>query len=197
MSAFYDLYQTPSPDSSKPPTLHARILPSGTISADQLLDLTVKSSRFSRAVLSGVLSSVLSEMYDWLAQGYIVELGGLGYFSVSLKCDRYVSDPQEIRSPSIHFKDINLRLSPEVRREFEFMKLERKKSPYASTAHPTDEQKRELLHDYIRHHGAITRADYMRLTKQTKPHALDDLNRFVTEGMLKRFGRGKTVVYLE
>ena len=112
MSAYYDLYQTPDPlgENRNEPRLHARILPRGTISADKFRELVAKATGFSPAILDGTLQAVTDELYSWLSEGWTVEVGELGYFSVSLKCDRQVTDKKEIRSPSVHFQNVNLRL---------------------------------------------------------------------------------------
>ena len=87
MSAYYDLYQTPDPlgENRNEPRLHARILPRGTISADKFRELVAKATGFSPAILDGTLQAVTDELYSWLSEGWTVEVGELGYFSVSLK----------------------------------------------------------------------------------------------------------------
>ena len=134
MSAYYDLYQTPDPlgENRNEPRLHARILPRGTISADKFRELVAKATGFSPAILDGTLQAVTDELYSWLSEGWTVEVGELGYFSVSLKCDRQVTDKKEIRSPSVHFQNVNLRLGSKFRNRFNTMELERKASPYVS-----------------------------------------------------------------
>lgn len=109
MSAYYDLYQSPPDENGESVCLHARILPRGTISADKFRELVAKATGFSPAILDGTLQAVTDELYSWLSEGWTVEVGELGYFSVSLKCDRQVTDKKEIRSPSVHFQNVNLR----------------------------------------------------------------------------------------
>ena len=138
MSAYYDLYQTPDPlgENRNEPRLHARILPRGTISADKFRELVAKATGFSPAILDGTLQAVTDELYSWLSEGWTVEVGELGYFSVSLKCDRQVTDKKEIRSPSVHFQNVNLRLGSKFRNRFNTMELERKASCWISHRYP-------------------------------------------------------------
>ena len=113
MSAYYDLYQTPnpSPEDGEEKLLHARILPKGTIPADKFRELVHKATGFSPAILDGTLQAITDELHSWLADGWIVEVGELGFFSLSLKCDKAVANKKDIRSPSVHFQNVNLRIS--------------------------------------------------------------------------------------
>lgn len=198
MSAYYDLYQTPDPSSkSEDPKLHARILPKGTITADKFLEIVHNATGFSQAILDGTLQAITDELQRWLEDGWIVEVGELGFFSVSLKCDRYVQDPKEIRSPSIKFQNMNLRISSKLRKRFVTMELERKASPYVSHSSLSEEERRKRLQLHLEKHGCITRADYEALAGRTKQQAVADLNRFTEEGIVRKYGSGRTVVYLK
>ena len=92
MSAYYDLYQSPPDENGEASLLHARILPKGTIPADKFRELVHKATGFSPAILDGTLQAITAELYSWLADGWIVEVGELGFFSLSLKCDKTVTD---------------------------------------------------------------------------------------------------------
>lgn len=147
--------------------------------------------------LDGTLQAVTDELYSWLSEGWTVEVGELGYFSVSLKCDRQVTDKKEIRSPSVHFQNVNLRLGSKFRNRFNTMELERKASPYVSRSLMGEEERKEKLLLHLDKYGCITRADYESITGLVKHRAVSDLNRYLAEGMIRKYGSGKTVVYLK
>lgn len=198
MSAYYDLYQTPDPTGeSEEPKLHARILPKGTITADKFFEIVHKATGFSPAILDGTLQAITDELQHWLADGWNVEVGELGFFSISLKCDHYVQDRKEIRSPSVHFQNMNLRISSKLRKRFEVMELERKASPYVSHSTLSLEERRQRLLRHLDQYDCIMRADYEALTGKTKLQAVADLNQFIEEGILCKYGSGRTVVYLK
>lgn len=198
MSAYYDLYQTPDPSGeSEEPKLHARILPKGTITADKFFEIVHKATGFSPAILDGTLQAITDELQRWLADGWNVEVGDLGFFSISLKCDHYVQDRNEIRSPSVHFQNMNLRISSKLRKRFEVMELERKASPYVSHSTLSLEERRQRLLQHLDQYDCIMRADYEALTGKTKQQAVADLNQFIEEGILRKYGSGRTVVYLK
>ena len=156
-----------------------------------------KATGFNPAILDGTLQAVTDELYSWLSEGWTVEVGELGYFSVSLKCDRQVTDKKEIRSPSVHFQNVNLRLGSKFRNRFNTMELERKASPYVSRSLMGEEERKEKLLLHLDKYGCITRADYESITGLVKHRAVSDLNRNLAEGMIRKYGSGKTVVYLK
>lgn len=197
MSVYYDLYQNPPKKGEQDERFHARVLPKGTIPAEKFLEIVHNATGFSEAILRGTLQSVTDELQRWLVDGWIVEVGELGYFSLSLECDRLVEDKKEIRSPSIRMRNVNLRLSSKFRNRFLTMELERKSSPYVSHSELTLEQRQQRLLQYLDKHGCIIRTDYEQLTGTTKGQALTDLNRFLEEGIVRKYGSGKTVVYLK
>lgn len=198
MSIYYDLYQSANPlkrEEQQP--LHARVIPSGTIDAKKFIELVSKSNGFSQATIDGCLQAVTEELRHWLSQGWIVEVGEIGYFYLSLKCDRPVMEKNEIRSPSIHLNKINLRVNKKFRENLEPLQLERMESPYRANGNNNDERCRILLTQHLDEQGCITRADFMRLTGISRDKAIELLKKYQEEGMIRKYGGGKTVVYLK
>ena len=85
MSVYYDLYASGNPQKKEEQQpLHARVIPSGTLDAKKFIELVSKSNGFSQATIEGCLQAVTDELQHWLKQGWIVEVGELGHFSLSL-----------------------------------------------------------------------------------------------------------------
>ena len=114
-----------------------------------------------------------------------------------MKCARPVTDKKEIRSPSVHFQNVNLRLGSKFRSRFDTMELERKASPYVSRSSMSEEERKEKLLRHLDKYGCITRTDYESATGLVKHRAMTDLNRYLEEGVIRKYGSGKTVVYLK
>ena len=74
-----------------------------------------------------MLGAVVDELAEALADGYIVELGELGHFSISLKCTHKVMNKKEIRAESIRFDNVHLRTSKgfkkKIHREIELERV--------------------------------------------------------------------------
>ena len=86
MSIHYDLYKTPDiQQTGEEQPLHPRVVFKGTVDQEEFLDRVHKFTGISRSLLAGAMQSFQNELRDLLANGWIVELGDIGYFSVSLQ----------------------------------------------------------------------------------------------------------------
>ena len=177
--------------------LHARVIPSGTLDAKKFIELVSKSNGFSQATIEGCLQAVTDELQHWLKQGWIVEVGELGYFSLSLKCDHPVMEKKEIRSPSIHLNKVNLRINKKFRENMEPLPLERMESPYRSNGNPDEDKCLSILMQHLDEQGCITCVDFTRLAGISRYKATILLNTYLEEGIIRKYGGGKTVVYLK
>mgnify|MGYP003225254299 CR=1 FL=1 len=96
MSAYYDLYETPSPDGKEDKkSLHARICPKGTYTQKEFVEHIATFQHLPKNVIGAALDACIDELCDLLANGNIVELGELGFFSTSLKCLRETDEEKE------------------------------------------------------------------------------------------------------
>ena len=106
-------------------------------------------------------------------------------------------EKKEIRSPSIHLNKINLRVNKKFRENMEPLQLERMESPYRNDSKPDEDNCRTVLIQHLEKQGCITRADFMRLAGINRDKAIGLLNKYIEEGMIRKYGGGKTVVYLK
>lgn len=201
MSAYYDLYETPSSkEGEDKKALHARIYPKRTYTAKEFIEHTSKFQHLPKAMLDAALEAFTEELCDLLADGNIVEMGNLGFFSTSLKCLRETDDEkQKIRAESIVFQNVNLRISSTFRKKMRSqMQLERIHSPSRKSKKvktTTDERKKRLL-AFLQANICITRKEYIQMTGLTAHAAIDELNLFIRQGVLRRRGAGRTAVYV-
>lgn len=201
MSAYYDLYETPDvQNTGEQQPLHARIVPSGTYSRKDFLERVARSSQtFNYNVIDAVVGVVIDELAEALAEGHIVELGELGHLSISLKCTHKVMDKRDIRSESITLDNVHLRTSKEfkrkIRREMELERVEKSKH-VSRKVEFSIEQRQQMLQEFLKSNGGITRLEYSRLTGLSRLKAIDDLNAFIKNGILRKRGAGRTVFYV-
>lgn len=201
MSAHYDLYETPDvQNTGEEQPLHARIVPSGTYSKKDFLERVSRSSQtFNYNVIDAVVGVVIDELSEALAEGYVVELGELGHLSISLKCTHKVMNKREIRAESIRFDNVHLRTSKEfkrkIRREIELERVEKSKH-ISRKVEFSIEQRQQMLQEFLKNNGGITRLEYSRLTGLSRLKAIDELNNFIGQGILRKRGAGRTVFYI-
>ena len=201
MSAKYDLYETPDvQNTGEQQPLHARIVPSGTYSKKEFLERVSHSSQtFNYNAIDAVVGIVIDELAEALSEGYVVELGELGHFSISLKCTHKVMAKREIRAESICFDFVHLRTSKEfkrkIKREIELERVDKSKHS-SQKVEFSMEQRQQLLQEFLKKNGGITRLEYSRLTGLSRLKAIDDLNTFIEKGILRKRGAGRTVFYV-
>ena len=85
-----------------------------------------------------------------------------------------------LRSPSVSLKDINLRINRQFKKDIESeLVLQRYHSPFRVK------------------NPCINRQDYASLVGKTKTQALKDINTFIGQGILRKYGTGRSVVYIK
>ena len=199
MSVNYDLYETPDlTKSGEEQPLHARVVLKGSYTAEEFVEQVTVFQHMPHAQVVGVIEAISKELRHLLLKGFSVELGDIGYFSLSLSVDKKVMDPKDLRSPSVSLKDINFRVNLQFKKDIESeIELQRYHSPFR-VKNPLDRERcLQRLEKFLEDHPCINRQDYAMLVGKTKIQALQDINAFIKDGVLKKYGSGRSVVYIK
>ncbi|CDA82539.1 HU family DNA-binding protein [Bacteroides congonensis] len=199
MSVNYDLYETPNPDKNgEELPLHARVVLKGSYTAEEFVEQVTMLQHMPHAQVVGVIEAISKELRHLLLKGFSVELGDIGYFTLSLSVDKKIMDANNLRSPSVSLKDINFRVNRQFRKDIESeLNLQRYHSPFR-VKNPLPEKKcLQRLEKFLEEHPCINRQDYAQLVGKTKTQALQDINAFIKQGILKKYGVGRSVVYIK
>ena len=199
MSVNYDLYETPDlAKSGEEQPLHARVVLKGSYTAEEFVEQVTVFQHMPHAQVVGVIEAISKELRHLLLKGFSVELGDIGYFSLSLSVDKKVMDPKDLRSPSVSLKDINFRVNRQFKKDIESeIELQRYHSPFR-VKNPLDRERcLQRLEKFLEDHPCINRQDYAMLVGKTKLQALQDINAFIKDGVLKKYGSGRSVVYIK
>ena len=199
MSVNYDLYETPDlAKSGEEQPLHARVVLKGSYTAKEFVEQVTVFQHMPHAQVVGVIEAISKELRHLLLKGFSVELGDIGYFSLSLSVDKKVMDPKDLRSPSVSLKDINFRVNRQFKKDIESeIELQRYHSPFR-VKNPLDRERcLQRLEKFLEDHPCINRQDYAMLVGKTKIQALQDINAFIKDGVLKKYGSGRSVVYIK
>lgn len=199
MSVNYDLYETPNPEKEgEVLPLHARVVLKGSYTAEEFVEQVVAFQHMPHAQVVGVIEAISKELRHLLLKGFSVELGDIGYFTLSLSVDKKVLDSKDLRSPSVCLKDINFRVNRQFKKDIESgIELQRYHSPFR-VKNPLEEGKcLQRLNKFFEDHPCINRQDYAQLVGKTKKQALQDINAFIERGILKKYGSGRSVVYIK
>lgn len=199
MSVNYDLYETPDlAKSGEEQPLHARVVLKGSYTAEEFVEQVTVFQHMPHAQVVGVIEAISKELQHLLLKGFSVELGDIGYFSLSLSVDKKVMDSKDLRSPSVSLKDINFRVNRQFKKDIESeIELQRYHSPFR-VKNPLDRERcLQRLEKFLEDHPCINRQDYAMLVGKTKIQALQDINAFIKDGVLKKYGSGRSVVYIK
>ena len=199
MSVNYDLYETPDlAKSGEEQPLHARVVLKGSYTAEEFVEQVTVFQHMPHAQVVGVIEAISKELRHLLLKGFSVELGDIGYFSLSLSVDKKVMDPKDLRSPSVSLKDINFRVNRQFKKDIESeIELQRYHSPFR-VKNPLDRERcLQRLEKFLEDHPCINRQDYAMLVGKTKIQAVQDINAFIKDGVLKKYGSGRSVVYIK
>ena len=199
MSVNYDLYETPDlTKSGEEQPLHARVVLKGSYTAEEFVEQVVAMQHVPHAQVVGVIEAISKELKHLLLKGFSVELGDVGYFTLSVTVDKKVMNAEDLRSPSVSLKDINFRVNRQFKKDIESeLVLQRYHSPFR-VKNPLDRERcLERLESFLEEHPCINRQDYAMLVGKTKPQALQDIRAVLEEGILKKYGSGRSVVYIK
>ena len=185
MSVNYDLYETPDlTKSGEEQPLHARVVLKGSYTAEEFVEQVTAFQHMPHAQVVGVIEAV--------------ELGDIGYFTLSLNVNKEVTDSKDLRSPSVSLKDINLRINRQFKKDIETeLVLQRYHSPFRVKNPLAEEKCLQRLNKFLEKNPCINRQDYALLVGKTKTQALQDINAFIEKGILKKYGAGRSVVYIK
>ena len=199
MSVNYDLYETPNPDKNgEELPLHARVVLKGSYTAEEFVEQVTTLQHMPNAQVVGIIEAISKELRHLLLKGFSIELGDIGYFSLSLSVDKKVKEAKELRSPSISLKDINFRVNRQFKKDIESgLELRRYHSPFRVKNPLPEEKCLQRLERFLKEHPCINRQDYALLVGKTKTQALQDINAFIEQGVLKKYGVGRSVVYIK
>ena len=199
MSVNYDLYETPDlAKSGEEQPLHARVVLKGSYTAEEFVEQVTAFQHMPHAQVVGIIEAISKELRHLLLKGFFVELGDIGYFTLSLSVDKKVMESKELRSPSVSLKDINFRVNRQFKKDIESeIELQRYHSPFR-VKNPLDRERcLQRLEKFLEDHPCINRQDYAMLVGKTKIQALQDINAFIKDGVLKKYGSGRSVVYIK
>ncbi len=194
MTATYSLFRNPVPEEkANEGKLHARLVNQEIVRIDRLVKEISDMSSFSSADVKGLLEAFRSRLELHLENGAIVDLEGLGTFSVSLKCPPLANE-KKIVPGKVSFSKVNFRCSKELKEKLEFMTVERSKEGSRLKGLSAEKRKERIL-EYLKNGNTISSFWCRGLNGCSKYIALKDLQELVKEGKIIRLGVRQNAQY--
>lgn len=193
MAAEYKMEQNPSPKGQKEKqALHPRLVSQGTVGTKEITQFAQDTSTISSADMRGALAVLARYTYMQLRDGYTVYIEGIGYLSATLQ-SRPVTDAKELRSESVHFKNVAFRCDKKLKHELKGMSIY-KATTGKSKTYDIEERRARLIW-YLDNHEYITSTYYCGLNNCSKYSAQQDLKKFVTDGLITCSGYRSSTTY--
>ena len=195
MSIEYEFYRNPDSQGTKKKRYHARVVPTGRISTDQLAQEIQKECTLTVSDVKSVLIALADKMAEHLGEGRKVHLKDIGYFQVNLHCKEEVRTTHAVRSENVEFKSVSFRADTNLKESLKKQKIRRSKNkPHSMPM--TEQQIDEKLTEHFAQKPILTRRDFQFLCLQMKSTACRILRKLVEEGKLKNISTPRNPVYV-
>lgn len=193
MAAEYRMERNPSPKgSNEKQALHPRLLPQGTVGTEEIAKFAQTVSTISEADMKGALAILAQYTTEQLREGYAVYIEGIGYLTPTLQ-SRPVMEAKELRSESVHFKNVAFRCDKELKHKLKTMPVYKARTPKMKS-YDMDERRDRLIR-YLNQNEYITSTYYAALNHCSKYSAQLDLKKFVAEGVIVQSGYRSSTTY--
>jgi predicted histone-like DNA-binding protein len=185
MAVHYDFYENPLPNGSdRKKRLHARVVPTGTMTTGHIFKSIQTSSSLTLGDLKGALVAMTEKMKEGLEGGWQIHLEGLGYFQLILTCPP-VRTPNSIRAESVKVKTISFRPEKQLKEYFNTCTIQRVSEKRHSKKYSEAEMD-ELLAQYFEKNAYMTVSRFRALCGFTETTATRRLKQLLTVGKLEK-----------
>ncbi|MDR2810069.1 MAG: HU family DNA-binding protein [Tannerellaceae bacterium] len=188
MKARYSVFHNPPQQGEEPENtgIHARLVEQNRIGIDLIAKQISQFSSFSAGDVKGLLTAFQEQLALHLSCGDIVELEGLGRFSVSVK-NAPATREKEVTPSKVKFGKVVFRCSKELKRQLEGMSFERSGEGSRLKTRPEAKRKARIL-AYLENHHTILTSTCRTLNNCSKYLALKDLKELQEEGKILLLG---------
>ena len=195
MSIQYEFYRNPDSQGTNKKRYHARVVPNGRVSTDELAQEIQKECSLTVSDVKSVLIALADKMAEQLGEGRKVHLKDIGYFQVNLHCKEEVRTMHAVRSETVEFKSVSFRADTNLKNNLKKQKIRRSKNKPHSTP-MTEAQMDEKLTEHFALHPILTRREFQLMCTQVTSTACRLLRKLVEAGKLKNISTARNPVYV-
>ncbi|NDW12226.1 DNA-binding protein [Bacteroides sp. 214] len=196
MAVQFEFYENPSKadEGKKKKGIHARVVSRETITTEQLVREIHGRSSLGIGEVESVLSYLSQKMSEHLRDGDRVHLEGIGYFQLTLACEKPLVSPK-MTARNVKFKSVKFRADQKLKNQVSWAKIERSKVRAHSESLSAIEIER-VLTGYFAEHEVLTRVKLQQLCGMTSSTAYRHLTRLKKEGKLNNIGTLRHPIYV-
>lgn len=194
MPVNYDFYKNPKlADKDEKTHLHARVVPKGTVSSDELAEEIHDRSTLSTADITATLVALADTTAEKLRDSQRVYIKGIGYLQMTLQCPPVESE-SEIRAESVRFKSVAFRPDAQLKERLSTTHFVRQADKSHSKNYSTEEIDR-LVARHFQQNETLTRNQFEALCGLTYSTAVRHLKRLREEGKIINIASQKHPLY--
>lgn len=193
MSIKFAVYNTPSPDKNGTQLQHGRVISSGTQNLDRICGFISECSSLSSSDVKGVLEALVVYIGRELAEGYSIDLEGLGHYSPSLRSKEFVNEKGK-KMIRTEVKGVNFRCSNRLKELVQEEGVKRVQRKNLSST--TQAKRKETMLEYLTGTSYINISDYAKLNDCSYYLAEKDIKLFLSEGIIGQMGCRTHRVYV-
>ena len=194
MPVNYDFYKNPKlADKDEKTHLHARVVPKGTVSSDELAEEIHDRSTLSTADITATLVALADITAEKLRDGQRVYIKGIGYLQMTLQCPPVESE-SEIRAESVRFKSVAFRPDAQLKERLSTTHFVRQADKSHSKNYSTEEIDR-LVARHFQQNETLTRNQFEALCGLTYTTAVRHLKRLREEGKIVNIASPRHPLY--
>ena len=172
---------------------HARVIPSGTISTKDLAAEICRATSLTEGDVFHAVMELSYKMGEYLSEGKIVHIDGLGFFQPTLSVPDDCND--KTRAEHVKVKSVSFRPDTELRSRLDTMTTVRSDRKNHSAQRTSDEID-ALLIRYLSGHDSITSAQFVKETGLTASTARRKIKQLLFDGKLVNKGTQYSPYYI-
>jgi len=195
MTVLFDFYESPPKEGEEDKLrIHARPVLTRTVTTETLAALIQEKSSLTESDILATLASLSRAMADKLRNGERVHLKGVGYFSVSLKCED-IQTRKDMRADKVSVKSINFLADKQLKSDVLWVKAKRSKQGHSKKM--TNEAVDHKVAEHFQQHQVMVRSDLQKACQMAEGTTLNHMRRLLKEGKIKNVGGRQHPIYVQ
>lgn len=194
MTVLFDFYQSPPKEGEEDKlNIHARPVLTRTVTTETLAALIQERSSLTESDILAALASLSRIMADRLRNGERVHLKGIGYFSVSLKCEE-IKTRKDMRSDRVSVKSIKFLADKQLKSDVMWVKAKRSKQGHSKAI--SNEDVDRFVAEHFEQNQVMVRHDLQQACQMKRGTALNHIHRLLEEKKIKNIGGRQHPIYV-
>ena len=194
MTVLFDFYESPPKEGEEDKLrVHARPVLTRTVTTETLAARIQERSSLTESDILAALASLSRIMADVLREGERVHLKGVGYFSVSLKCED-IKTRKDMRADRVSVKSIQFRADRQLKSDVMWVKAQRSKQGHSKGT--TNEEVDHKVIEHFKQHQVMVRKDLQQACQLKLGTALRHIRRLLEEKKIKNIGSRQQPIYV-